>query len=138
MVAVIELGFTNVITAIQTNYLEEVQKGLGVTIHAVVERAKTEKLSVEFNNRIKAINRSNATIEFDLEGNIITANHLFLELMEYSLEEIQGKHHAIFVDPEYAKTADFKNFWKELGKGAFKADKFTRYTKTGKKSLHTG
>ncbi|GAB5564219.1 MAG: hypothetical protein Wins2KO_12820 [Winogradskyella sp.] len=131
VVAIVEMGFTSSLSPLEVRYLEEIEKGLGISIHAVIDRAKTEQLSIEVENRIEAINRSNAAIEFDLEGNILTANQLFLDLMGYSLQEIQGKHHAIFVHPEYAKSKDYLQFWKELAKGAFKTDEFTRYTKTG-------
>ncbi len=138
IVAVIELGFTTVLSSLQVNYLDEVQKALGISIHSVIERTKTEELSIEIENRIQAINRFNATIEFDLEGNIITANNLFLDLMEYSLEEIEGKHHSIFVEPEYAETPEYQKFWEELGQGANKFEEFTRYTKSGKAVIIQG
>ncbi|NRA48923.1 MAG: PAS domain S-box protein, partial [Phaeodactylibacter sp.] len=138
IVAVVELGFTAMLSPLQVSYLEEVQKGLGISIHSIIERAKTEQLSIEVKNRIQAINRSNATVEFDLEGNIITANQMFLDIVGYSLEEVQGKHHAIFVDPEYAETKAYTKFWHELAKGAYKSDEFTRYTKSGNKVFIQG
>jgi PAS domain S-box-containing protein len=138
IVGVIELGFTTMLTPLQNSYLKEVQNGLGISIYSVIERAKTEQLSIEVNNRIKAINRSNATIEFDLSGKIITANKMFLDIIGYSLEEIQGKHHSIIVDAEYVKTDDYKAFWNDLAKGIFKSGEFTRYTKDGKKVFIQG
>lgn len=131
VVSVIELGFTGQLSALEHNYLDEVIKSLGITIHAVIERTKTEKLSIEVNNRIQAINRSNAAIEFDLEGHIITANDLFLDLMGYKLDEIIGKHHGIFVNDEYRESDEYKSWWKELGKGKFVSDVFKRYDKKG-------
>ena len=73
-------------------------------IKGVIERAKTEELAIEVNNQIQAINRSNAAIEFDLEGNILTANQLFLDLFGYDLTEVKGEHHRMFVETEYGES----------------------------------
>lgn len=131
VLGVLELGFTSALTELQSQYLEEVIGGLGITLNAVIERAKTENLSREINNQIQAINRSNAAIEFDVNGYILTANQLFLNLMGYSLEEIKGKHHSIFVDAEYADTQEYKRLWEGLRKGEFSSGVFERFTKTG-------
>ncbi len=126
VIGVMEFGTTTALTEIQREFANEICASIGIIIKGVVERAKTEELSIEINNQISAINRSNAAIEFDLEGNVLTANALFLELMGYTLEEIKGKHHKIFVDPEYAKTKEYKEFWQEIKTGQFKQGEFER------------
>lgn len=131
VLAVMELGFTARISNLQDEYLKEVVDGLGVTLNAAIERAKTESLSREINNQIQAINRSNAAIEFDVNGYILTANQLFLDLMGYKLDEIKGKHHSIFVDKDYAETDEYKRLWEGLRKGEFNSDVFERFTKEG-------
>ncbi|MDX1670276.1 MAG: PAS domain S-box protein, partial [Limnobacter sp.] len=82
--------------------------------------------------KLGAIDRAQAVIEFDLQGNILSANKNFLEFMEYSLDEIKGQHHQIFVDPEFTKSRDYENFWARLGKGQYDAGEFKRLTKSGK------
>ncbi|WP_285602365.1 PAS domain-containing protein, partial [Helicobacter sp. NHP22-001] len=79
-----------------------------------------------------AISRSLALIEFDTEGKVITANDNFLHLMGYTLEEIKGKHHSMFCDPEFVKTPQYTEFWRHLKSGEFKRGTFKRVTKTGK------
>jgi methyl-accepting chemotaxis protein len=89
--------------------------------------------SMESENRIRAINESGiASIEFDPTGHILAANESFLNLMEYSLDEIVGKHHRIFVSPEYAESSDYRKFWEELGKGITRTGEFKRLTHSGK------
>ena len=82
--------------------------------------------------KIEAINRSQAVIEFELDGTIITANENFLTVMGYKLEEIKGKHHSMFAEADYAASSDYKNFWKELNEGKFQAGQFKRIGKGGK------
>ena len=91
-----------------------------------------KKKEVEIRNRMNAINKSNAVIEFDLEGNIIFANNLFLETMGYSLQdEVVGKHHRIFLDEEYSKSEDYSNFWEKLNEGVLFTGEITRIKKDG-------
>jgi PAS domain S-box-containing protein len=86
----------------------------------------------EVSNRMHAINRSNAVIEFDLEGNIKFANDLFLSTMGYSShDEIIGKHHSIFVEDEVKGTDEYRDFWKTLKEGQFFMGEITRKKKDG-------
>lgn len=85
----------------------------------------------EINSLLNALNRVQAIIEFDLEGNIISANDNFLSAMGYELSEIQGKHHKIFCDPQYVQSLEYKNFWKRLGEGEFNTGEFERFNKKG-------
>ena len=78
-----------------------------------------------------AVTSSQATIEFDATGNIQTANENFLGAMGYTLDEIQGQHHRMFVDSDYAASAEYKVFWAALGRGQFQAGEFQRFSKSG-------
>ena len=80
---------------------------------------------------LEALSRVQAIIEFNLDGSIITANENFLSTMGYSLEEIEGKHHRIFCDPQYAKTSEYKVFWEKIGRGEFNSGEYKRITKEG-------
>lgn len=86
---------------------------------------------VELKAKLAAIDKSQAVIEFHPDGTIITANQNFQEGLEYSLEEIQGQHHQIFVDKEYAKSEEYKSFWSKLANGEFYSGQFKRFTKSG-------
>src|SRR5471030_3465081 len=79
-----------------------------------------------------ALNRVQALIEFYLDGTILHANDNFLKVLGYTLAEVQGKHHAIFCDPDYAKTPEYKEFWARLGAGEFNRGEFKRLAKDGR------
>lgn len=80
----------------------------------------------------EAIDSSYAYIEFDLNGNIVTANKNFCTTMGYSKEEIVGRHHRIFVDPNFANSNTYSQFWSNLKSGQSQIDVFKRFTKEGK------
>ena len=91
-----------------------------------------EKLrSADFEGQIQAIGKSQAVIEFNMEGVIQFANSNFCAATKYSLEEIQGKHHRIFVDAEYRASEAYAKFWDDLKHGKFVAGEFKRFTKDG-------
>ncbi|NVK73595.1 MAG: PAS domain S-box protein [Oceanospirillaceae bacterium] len=81
--------------------------------------------------QLDALTRSQAIIEFDLHGNILVANDNFLNTLGYTLEEVQGKHHSIFVDNKYRNSREYKEFWARLNNGEFQSGEFCRYSKTG-------
>ncbi len=81
---------------------------------------------------LKALGRSLAIIEFEPNGKIITANENFCRLLGYELPEIEGKHHSMFVDPDYVRSSDYKEFWAKLGRGEFDAREYKRFGKGGK------
>ncbi|MFK7887776.1 MAG: PAS domain S-box protein, partial [Gammaproteobacteria bacterium] len=83
------------------------------------------------NAYMNAINRTQAVIEFTPDGTILTANDLFLAATGYELKEIQGEHHEIFCTPEFAKSREYKAFWKALGNGETRSDVFRRQNKAG-------
>ena len=80
---------------------------------------------------IQALLRSTAVIEFDMSGNVITANDHFLKAVGYSLPEIKGKHHRIFCDPAYVGSPEYEAFWNTLRSGRFVADRFKRINSHG-------
>ena len=91
-----------------------------------------KRKEIEISNRMNAINRSNAVIEFDLDGNIKFANDLFLSTMGYSShEELVGKHHSIFVEEGVKETEEYANFWNTLREGQFYMGEITRKKKDG-------
>ncbi|HQS96473.1 MAG: chemotaxis protein [Novosphingobium sp. 17-62-19] len=89
-----------------------------------------EKLrSNEFSAKVDAIGRSLATIEFDLDGKVISANDNFLRTIGYSLREIVGQHHSMFCSPDYIRSAEYRDFWMKLNAGQYHAGRFHRVGK---------
>ena len=82
--------------------------------------------------QVDAISKSQAVIEFNLDGTIVTANENFLKTLGYSLSEIQGKHHSMFVEPAIRDSAAYRQFWANLNRGQYQAAAFKRIGKGGK------
>ena len=94
----------------------------------------TEKLLKAANaqGQVDAIGKSQAVIEFDLDGNVLTANENFLKTFGYRLEDIQGKHHSMFVDPAQVRSDEYRQFWARLRDGKFDAGEYKRVARGGK------
>ena len=82
--------------------------------------------------KLAALDRVQAVIEFDLDGRVLSANENFLALMGYTLPEIAGRHHEIFVEPAHRTTPEYRAFWQRLRGGTFEAAQFRRITKDGR------
>ena len=83
-------------------------------------------------SKLDALNRSQAVIEFDLDGTILTANKNFCDALGYQLDEIRGKPHADLVDPAYRDSAGYREFWSALRNGTFQGGEFKRIGKGGR------
>jgi methyl-accepting chemotaxis protein len=88
--------------------------------------------NMEDAGKIAAIGRAQAVIEFNLDGTIITANENFLGALGYSLAEIAGKHHSVFVAPSERESRDYREFWAALNRGEFRSGEYKRFGKGGK------
>lgn len=93
--------------------------------------AKERLLNLDYAAQIAAIGRSQAVIEFNTDGTIIDANANFLRAMGYSIEEVRGKHHSMFVDVATRASADYAAFWDRLKKGEYQASQFKRLSRSG-------
>ena len=71
-----------------------------------------------------AINNSQAVVEYDVDGRVLSANDGFLKLVGYSLREIVGQHHSMFFTPDYIQTEEYRDFWFSLGKGEKRAGRY--------------
>lgn len=91
-----------------------------------------EQLAMDCEAQVAAIRRTQATIEFNLDGTIITANDIFTNALGYTLDEIKGKHHRIFMDPSEADLPDYRRFWEDLNRGIAQTGEFRRIGKGGK------
>jgi len=99
---------------------------------AALPPAISEQELANLRGQAAAINKVQAVIEFNLDGTIITANDNFLRAMGYTLEEIQGRHHGMFVEPAYRESAEYKQFWRDLNTGAFQSGEYKRLGKGGR------
>ncbi len=88
--------------------------------------------SLDQEYKIAAIDKIQAIAEFDMSGNILSANQNFLDIVGYNLEEIQGQHHSIFVEDSYKNTKEYSNFWKNLREGSFSSGEYKRIDKNGR------
>ncbi|EZP36938.1 biofilm dispersion protein BdlA [Janthinobacterium sp. HH104] len=91
-----------------------------------------KKRNVEYEGKVSAIGKAQAVIEFDMQGNVLDANDNFLAVMDYDLSDIQGEHHRMFCEPEYASSTEYKKFWQKLNRGEFDAGRYKRLGNHGK------
>jgi len=87
----------------------------------------TEKRKME--QQASAMSKSQAVIEFNLDGTVVSANDNFLACLGYTMEEIKGKHHRMFVDPTYANGAEYQAFWAKLNRGEYDTNVYKRIAK---------
>jgi methyl-accepting chemotaxis protein len=92
---------------------------------------ETQEAMRELEAKVDALNKSQAMIEFDMNGNILTANDNFLNVMGYRLDEVQGKHHSIFVGADYKASNEYRQFWDKLNRGEFDSNEYLRIGKGG-------
>ena len=88
--------------------------------------------NADYTGQIAAIRKSQAVITFDMEGIVLDANHHFLNALGYTLEEIKGRHHSMFVDEAYRQSPEYKEFWAKLRRGEYQAEEYKRIGKGGK------
>jgi methyl-accepting chemotaxis protein len=88
--------------------------------------------NLEFAAQADAVSRAQAVIEFNMDGTVVTANRNFLSALGYTLPEIQGKHHSMFVDQATRDSAAYREFWAKLNRGEYDAAEYKRIGKGGK------
>ncbi|MET0320748.1 MAG: methyl-accepting chemotaxis protein [Duganella sp.] len=88
--------------------------------------------NAEYESKVSAIGKAQAVIEFDMAGHILNANENFLGVMGYDIDDIQGEHHRIFCEPEYASSTEYKRFWQKLNRGEFDTGRYKRIGNHGK------
>lgn len=107
--------------------------GRPVKVVAFAQDITASKLrNAEFESTVNAVNRSQAVIEFDLEGKVLNANSNFLKLMGYSLDEIRGRHHRIFCEDEFTASSAYAEFWERLNRGEFHNGEYKRLGAEGR------
>jgi PAS domain S-box-containing protein len=106
----------------------------GQRIGFVVEWADAQErlLNLDYSAQIAAISRSQAVIEFQPDGTIVSANRNFLDLMGYSLDEVRGRNHSMFVEPMVRANREYTDFWDRLRAGQYQAAQFKRLARDGR------
>jgi methyl-accepting chemotaxis protein len=90
-----------------------------------------KRRAAEFESMLQAISRSQALIEFALDGTVISANENFLQIFGYDLDEIVGRHHRIFCGQNYTESPDYAEFWAKLARGEYISGEFKRLSRDG-------
>jgi len=121
--------FTGVIQVNSRNEIGQMLAALKITqqsLHAAAVKA------ADHESQIAAIGRAQVVVEFDLDGRVRTANEHFLRIMGYSLEDIQGQHHSLFVDPAEKSSPSYQAFWEQLGRGQHETGTYKRIARDGR------
>jgi len=94
-------------------------------------RARDMK-DADYRGQIAAINRSQAVIEFDMDGKVHEVNENFARTMGYARAEVVGRHHSMFVEPTFASSGDYRAFWEKLNRGQAEIGTYKRIAKGGR------
>ncbi|MGJ5069676.1 methyl-accepting chemotaxis protein [Bradyrhizobium oligotrophicum] len=111
--------------------LDAAGRPIGVVKFATDVTAQKLK-NADLAGQIEAIGKSQAVIEFNMDGTVITANDNFLRALGYTLAEIQGKHHSMFVEPSEREGGAYRDFWASLNRGQYQSAEYKRIGKGGR------
>jgi methyl-accepting chemotaxis protein len=117
---------------VESNEGGELGRMVAALNHLLNELTEFEVQAADSAGQIAAIGKSQAVIEFKMDGTVVQANDNFLNTLGYSLQEVQGQHHSMFVDPEYANSSEYREFWASLNRGQYQSAEFKRFGKGGK------
>lgn len=101
-------------------------------IKCATDITKQMAAAADYQGQLAAIDKAQAVIEFGLDGKVLHANANFLEALGYSLAEVRGQHHSLFVEPVFRQSADYRAFWDKLGRGEYDAGRYKRIGKGGR------
>ncbi len=119
---------------LSATYTPILKEGRVVSIVKLGRDITAEKVrAVEMATQVAAIDRTQAVVAFDVEGKVLTANDIFLKTMGYSLDEVVGKPHRMFM-PDVLPP-DYEAFWQALAAGQPKTGEFKRFAKNGRPSI---
>ncbi len=88
--------------------------------------------AADYEGQIQAVSKAQAVIEFSLDGKVLSANQNFLDAMGYTLAEIRGQHHSLFVEPAHRSSVEYRLFWEKLNRGEYDAGQYKRIGKGGR------
>ena len=122
-------GFIN--CSVYTDWYEFISLLLFLPPFCIILKENIGSNSNFNSNMLDAINKSNSVIEFCPDGHVIKANQNFLDIFGYTMEEVKGKHHSMFVKDVYKNTLKYKKFWEDLKGGEIKSGEFVRIDSKG-------
>ena len=105
---------------------------IGLSMWLLRSLGRQQKAAGDAAGKVTAINRSQAVIEFEMDGTVRSANDNFLQTLGYTLPEVVGQPHSLFVEESYKSTREYAEFWAKLRRGEFCAAEFKRIGKHGK------
>ena len=113
--------------------LKTMQTMLSVNVNEQKELSeKVKEQAATYEGQLAAISKSTGVIEFDMSGNVIAVNDIFLNVLGYNHDEAIGKPHSTFVEPEFVSSGEYKTFWEKMNRGEFVSGQFLRIGKGGK------
>jgi methyl-accepting chemotaxis protein len=127
-----QINLAHLILDIEVNAIVEENGEYVGTIVNWEDVTEVKLAGAEAAGQLAAIGKAQAIIEFSLDGVVLNANDNFLRTLGYTLEEIKGKHHSMFVDEAYRQTQDYREFWNKLNRGEFQAAEYKRIGKGGR------
>ena len=101
-------------------------------VNVLQDVSERTRSAADYKGQIAAIGKAQAVIEFNMDGTVITANDNFLKALGYTLEEVRGRHHSMFVDEAYKQSPAYKEFWMKLNRGEYDAAEYKRIGKGGR------
>ncbi|MDE2593440.1 MAG: PAS domain S-box protein [Burkholderiales bacterium] len=119
------------IQAIYAPVMDEMGRVVKI-VKIATDVTQTKLQNADFEGQINAISKAQAVIEFSLDGKILNANDNFLDTLGYSLHDIKGQHHSMFVDPGYRNSVDYRMFWEKLARGEYDSGQYKRVGRGGK------
>ena len=119
---------------LQASYTPVINKsGKVIRVIKFAQDVTERKLqTLDYSGQLDAISKSQAIIEFKMDGTIIKANDNFLNTLNYTQHEIVGKHHSIFCENSYKNSQEYTDFWRKLNAGNFDGGEYLRIGKNGK------
>lgn len=98
----------------------------------VTALVENEALNADYRAQLEAVSRTQAVIEFLPDGTVVKANDNFQRALGYTLDEIKGRHHSMFVDPAFGSKPEYRQFWTDLQSGKPQMDQYLRFGKGGR------
>jgi methyl-accepting chemotaxis protein len=117
---------------IETSRRDEIGQVLTALQAMQIALREAAARSADDQGQIAAIGKAQAVIEFDMDGTVRMANENFLKMVGYSLADVKGQHHRMFVDPVYQSSGDYRSFWDKLGRGQYDAGQYKRLGRGGR------
>lgn len=112
-------------------FTDDDEKRSRITVYGLDVTTKVDR-AAKANAKLSALDRAMGVIEFELTGEVVSANQNFLATMGYSLQDLKGKHHKLFCDPSMVSSARYQSFWRRLNSGEYFTGQFKRYAKSGR------